>query len=123
MRNWSMAFVFDAPSTWTITYRCLTLKSSVVNSHTHSIIPRFSPNPMMTLTSLGGNSTTEVQEACGEHEKGLIHAIDTDGPSAPFLYWHGMDPRIKARAYRFENTSGGPINVWTGLICFNDRTT
>jgi hypothetical protein len=122
LSNWSMAFVFDAPSTWTTTYRCLKLESNTVSGHTTSIVPRFSPNPSMTFNSIAPGQTTEIQETCGEHEKGMVHAFDTDGPSAPYEYFLGMDPRIKTRAYRFQNAGPIPINVWTGVLCFNDRT-
>jgi hypothetical protein len=33
-----------------------------------------------------------------------------------------MDPRIKARLFRFWNDGGGDNRVFLGLWCYNDRT-
>jgi hypothetical protein len=53
----------------------------------------------------------------------MVAGIDTDGPSAPYDWFLGMDPRIKQRAFKFFNSGPNPIQVTVNLTCFNDRTT
>lgn len=92
------------------------------------------------------NSIAEVQLHCGEHYKGLVGGWhvgpgtphdDADGPggaagvpySLPnpgygYLWFLGMDPRIKTRAFRFINAH--LVNDYRAdlyLVCFKDRTT
>jgi hypothetical protein len=98
--------------------RCLTLKSSVVNSHTHSIIKKY-----VTSTSpIPAKSTTEVQQSCGELYKAALGTFDL-GPGYQ-AYFLGMDPRPKIRAFKFYNSDPfNPVNVTVGALCFQDRTT
>jgi hypothetical protein len=120
-RNWSFAFWLDAPSTWTTSMRCLSLTSSVSGGHSHTIQVSYAgeSNPF-DLVNPG--ETTELRVNCGDQAKGMVAGIDTTGPDAPFDWFLGMDPRIKQRAFRFLNTGPAPIHVWTGLTCFDDRT-
>ena len=41
------------------------------------------------------------------------------------VYFLGMDPRIKTRAFKFANRghSGSPVAVPVYLVCFKDKTT
>lgn len=124
-RNWSMVFVLDAPATWETYTRCLPLKSNPgPGGHTHRIVVNRVGGNSAVLTSINPSWEVERQTHCGDHYKGLVHAFDTFPAYAPSLWFFGMDPRIKTRAYRFFNSD--PINaigVWTGLTCFKDRTT
>lgn len=97
--------------------RCLTLKSSVVNSHTHSIVKKdVTSNPIIPA-----KTTAEAQQACGEHYKAVLGEFDL-GPSYD-VYFLGMDPRPKIRAFKFWNSAPGNHLVPIGAVCFQDRTT
>ena len=82
-----------------------------------------SGGPPSGLTPINPTWEVEHRPARSEHYKGLVHAFDTTPPFAVNLWFFGMDPRIKTRAYRFYNADPlNPIGVWTGLTCFKDRT-
>lgn len=120
-RSWAMAFWLDAPSTWTTYFRCLTLTSSAAAGHTHKIKTRFVGHPQSFVNV--GPGRTEVRTDCGEREKALVGQFDTYPWFAQQDWFLGMDPRIKQRAFSFLNAGGGAMQVWTGVTCFNDRTT
>jgi hypothetical protein len=120
-RNWAMAFWLDGASTWTTSFRCLTLKSSTTNGHWHKIQPSLIGFPQAPAT-VGAGEVTELQVHCGETAKGLVGAFDTFPWFAEQDWFLGMDPRIKTRAYKFFNSGASPMLVWTGLTCFKDRT-
>jgi len=122
LRNWSFAFLLDSPSTWTTSLRCLSLTSSVNAGHSHKIQVTTINNPGSPSTVNAGE-TTELRVNCGDHAKGMIGGIDTDGSYVHQDWFLGMDPRIKQRAYKFFNSGASPMQVWVGLTCFNDRTT
>ena len=121
LRSWAMAFWLDAPSTWTTYFRCLTLSSTSAAGHAHRIKTRFAGHPQAFVNVDPGR--TEVRTDCGEREKALVGQFDAFPWFAEQDWFLGMDPRIKQRAFSFLNTGGGPMQVWTGAMCFNDRTT
>jgi hypothetical protein len=110
--------------TYSTTYACLDLRSSVASSgpsHRHRIIKqhanKFAPPNILT------NRVSEVQAMCGELYKGMLggwnyHSHKDD------LYFLGMDPRIKIRAFKFISRNGyGPTtSSIVSLLCFKDKT-
>lgn len=124
-RNWSMVFALDAPATWETYTRCLTLKSNPgPGGHTHRVVANRVGGSPAVLTPINPLWEVERQSHCGDHYKGLVHAFDTSAAFAPYLWFFGMDPRIKTRAYRFYNADPvNPTGAWTGLTCFKDRST
>jgi hypothetical protein len=124
-RNWSMVFVLDYAAQWETYTRCLRLKSNPgPGGHAHRIVVNRVGGNSGVLTPINPTWEVERQSSCGEQYKGLIHGFDTSMASAPYLWFFGMDPRIKTRAYRFYNADPvNPVGVWTGLTCFKDRTT
>ena len=124
-RNWSMVFEMDGNDTYTTYMRCLKLKSSPgPGGHTHKIVVQHVGGSPTPTTSIPATWTQEVQSTCGELYKGMVHGFDTTPSYAQYLWFFGMDPRIKARAYKFYNADpSNPIKVWTGLTCFKDKTT
>jgi len=120
-RNWAMAFWLDAPSTWTTYFRCLSLTSSTAAGHHHKIKASFVGDPQVYVNVNPGRA--ELRTNCGEREKALVGHFDTFPWFAEQDWFLGMDPRIKQRAFSFLNAGGGPMQVWTGVTCFNDRTT
>lgn len=121
LRNWAMAFWLDAPSTWTTSFRCLTLKSSTTNGHAHKAFAKLVGFPQVPA-AIGPGETTELQTSCDEQAKALVGAFDTFPWFAEQDWFLGMDPRIKTRAYRFHNAGAAPMLVWTGAVCLKDRT-
>ena len=108
-------------------YRCLSTRSGPASSgpaHTHRIVTSFK-----TSTSLvPAEQTKELQLSCGELYKGVLGGFDLLGPAGNFaswvkIYYLGMDPRPKTRAWKFVNLAGTPQQVRLGLLCFKDRTT
>jgi hypothetical protein len=103
-----------------LSYRCLELRSDLggVPAHRHRIVQQYkskSSLPVLRRTF----RTHEVQ--CGEHYKGMVGEWWV---SDYHLYYLGMDPRIKARAFKFVNPEF--LNDYTvdlKLSCFKDRTT
>ena len=109
----------DATDTFDVdlSYRCLERKSVAGGGHSHRIVQNYkevddNPVPKRTFR------THEVR--CGEHYKGMVGMWDIDDPE---LYFLGMDPRIKHRAFKFVNPSNNDHTVELGLSCFKDRTT
>jgi hypothetical protein len=101
----------------TLSYRCLERRSNLGNGHRHRIIQQYktkmdNPVPQRTFR------THAVH--CGEHYKGMVGMWDVEHND---LYFLGMDPRIKSRAFKFVNVSNTTdYTVDLGLSCFKDRT-
>jgi hypothetical protein len=109
---------------YAVSSACLELRSSTASSgpaHRHRIVKKtankFAPSNILT------NRVSEVQAQCGELYKGMLggwnyHAHFND------LYFLGMDPRIKIRAFKFISRNGyGPTTASiVSLLCFKDKT-
>jgi hypothetical protein len=124
-RNWSQVFMLDSNSNWKTYMRCLQLKSNPGpgGKPAHKILVTRVGGPTSYMKMIPAGWEKEIQATCGEHYKGMVHGFDTTPGYAQFLYFWGMDPRIKARAYLFFNHDyNNPIGVWTGLTCFKDKT-
>ena len=134
--QWRWDFVGASPFQAEHTWSCLNLKSGSGGSpaHVHRIVRQLRTNDPAapynsTLASsppaVKKESTAEVQMHCGEHYKGMVGGWDV-GPGSPgygFLWYLGMDPRIKSRAYRFINTHNADLRANLYLVCFKDKTT
>lgn len=153
-RDWEWQWVTATPTfAATHTWRCLNLRSDTelpvsLNPHRHRIVKQFRTNDPVAPYNGGStpstppfvkkNAIAEVQLHCGEHYKGMVGGWHV-GPGTPhdgggpytspnpgygYLWFLGMDPRIKTRAFRFINAD--PMNDWRAdlyLVCFKDRTT
>lgn len=121
---------FSATQYWS----CLRMRSDVTNAHRHRLVKLFQTNdstaPFNSTKDsspplVKKNAAAEVQLHCGEHYKGLVGGWDVfNVPGHNFLWYLGMDPRIKTRAFRFINahtTNDYKAHVY--LLCFKDRTT
>jgi hypothetical protein len=132
---WRQGFyVTSAGTALDATVRCLDIKSSGPSSgpgHTHSIVYKFkqaSPTP-----TIPAGQTQEKQAICGELYKAMLGAYDFGDPGTspgdfngnePYLWFFGMDPRPKTRAFSFYNSD--PLNphpVDIGALCWHVRTT
>lgn len=135
-RSWQWGFFSPTGGSLTLSWRCLPYLSAynqpLAPHHRHAIrvAPRTgtTPNPGI----LKAQRVTEIQVICGEHYKAMLGAWDfgysnyTWSPSDYFkkLWYLGMDPRPKVRAYRVMNTDIVDIDGSSmfGALCFHDKT-
>lgn len=112
----------------THSWRCLTLKSQAYQSHTHRIVKQVRSQ----TDTIPANVTSETRLSCGELYKGLIGGWDLSGTANghggtahvfDYVWYLGMDPRIKTRAFKWANNDSIAQPVDTYLVCFKDKTT
>lgn len=152
-RDWVWKFENSAlPSGYTVAittyWRCLKIRVPA-GPDKHKLVPKFRAKTFNPT----GNKVSEAQLNCGDHYKAILAGFsipraitlandlataDSLGQSGLFpasalasshtafndVYYLGMDPRIKQRAYRFVNrgaTGTWPIALST--LCINYRTT
>lgn len=122
----------------TFTWRCLDVKSSrhpgPLTGHTHKLVYNLKTTDwdntgVPVKPQIGKQQVSERQQHCSEHYKGMIGGWDVSDAwtNAPvhhmWIYFLGMDPRIKSRAFSFLNLDAVAGNVSTYLACWKDRTT
>jgi hypothetical protein len=103
-----------------LTFRCLEKRSNLGGSgagHRHRIVQQYKSKSNINHPA---RTFQTHQLSCGEHYKGMVgmwwsHHFD--------LYYLGMDPRIKARAFKFVNIGPADHVLDLKLSCFKDRTT
>lgn len=128
--SWSMSLV---PGDGTVgavndSWSCLKLKSGpyplTSPNHAHRIVTKWRPanHPLTTVNrTIPANAVNEQRVHCGEHYKGALGAFST---STPYTVWYlGMDPRPKTRAFKVLNSTLGTGSMDFGALCFKDRTT
>ena len=133
LRDWYWAYAVEPGTSFQVkhSWRCLDLRSTSANGHTHKIVAKFVPPGYGTFSFKANPDYTEGQVSCGELYKGIIASwyipLGDGQYHAPNYWWHvffyGMDPRIKSRSFRFGNDDSSAHDVKLGLLCFNDRTT
>ncbi|MCW2967240.1 MAG: hypothetical protein JWM71_1012 [Solirubrobacteraceae bacterium] len=144
-RSWDWGF-FTATGGHVKTYwECLQLLTDynqpATPHHRHRLVYTFRNATTPANAPLPGNAVTEVQVICGEHYKAMLGAWDLgyssyvwdngpllgppNGDYYKKLWYLGMDPRPKTRAFKILNT--GPASVASGTkfgsLCFKDSTT
>lgn len=132
-----------AAGTATFSWRCMDVKSSTPSgggSHTHKTVINKKETTWDSTPAadaqIGPQQIGERQQHCGEHYKALLGGWDVSGtwraqdnvapmtwPHHMGVYFLGMDPRPKTRAFSFLNTDEIPGTVGTSVVCFKDRTT
>jgi hypothetical protein len=133
-RDWIWGFwVHPGAFNVEVSHRCLRIKTGTAGAkpHAHNLVFDFEPSYLPPFTVIGPdpdgagpgqNIETRVRN-CDSHEKGMVHSFDIDPQELGQNLWFlGMDPRIKSRAYKIENKSGVAQNAQLGLMCFEDRT-
>ena len=137
--SWTWGFYIEPGSyDLTLTFRCLQIKSLFAGSptHLHKLMYDFETGPAFSFpppnTSIAGdpdmNGPIQSVETrlrnCDSHEKGMVHYFNLEPVinGQHNLWFLGMDPRIKSRAYKVLNTNAAAQNAHFGLMCFNDRT-
>lgn len=149
-RNWTWKFENSAlPAGYTMDietkWRCLKLKVPQNGFDKHKLITKFK-NPVTFKPKK--NKVSEGQYNCGSHYKAIVAGFripENDGgvdvsnytktgdgfvttplPDTAFnhVYYLGMDPRPKQRAYRFANRhTANTFDVILTALCINYRTT
>jgi hypothetical protein len=145
-RDWTWQFENSAlPAGYQVTittlWRCLKIKLPVSGFDKHKYVKQFKTSTFNPDPS----SVSEARLNCGDHYKGIVggFAIPSTGGVATAasdgtglisppanasafnnVFYLGMDPRIKQRAFRFVNRgSSASYNVALSLLCINYRTT
>jgi len=124
LQAWRWQFVGVAPGAQVKLYsRCLKVKynfGTPSDPHKHKLTVKFRPTGGYATDSIPDGTTKEVRRDCNASGKAMIGAF-----YAPFdeIWFWGMDPRIKQRAFKFSNTGGAPLNVRTGILCLEYQTT
>lgn len=136
-RNYKWGFFTPTGGTVRLYWRCLPLLSdyNVPLGHRHKLVktPKLTPTPVGAL--IKKNSVTEVQVICGDQYKAAIGVWDFgytgyvwNVPANSYykrLWYLGMDPRPKSRAFKILNTDSVDIaaNPKFGALCFKTKTT
>jgi hypothetical protein len=135
LRNWTWKFDNSAlPSAWTTTvttsWRCLKIKVPTAPSgEKHKLVAKY----RTSVFNPSGSGTSEGRLDCGDHYKAIVGGFGIDDPVGGLygannefdnVYYLGMDPRIKQRAYKFLNKhASGSFTVDLAVACINYRTT
>jgi hypothetical protein len=123
--RWSFSNPAGLDSVITLTWRCLSIKvpTSVPAPDKHKLIAKYRANGS-PAPQLAKQKISEVQLNCGDHYKAIVAGFRIDPTDYAFVYYLGMDPRIKQRAFRFLNIDGAATHPVTfNGICVNYRTT
>lgn len=108
---------------YSVSSACLELRSSVSSAppnHRHRIVKK-TANKFAPANILD-HRVSEVQAQCGELYKGMLGGWNYTGYSTQ-LYFLGMDPRIKIRAFKFiDRGAAVPTASIVSLLCFKDKT-
>lgn len=121
-RNWSIALLASQASDVTLFRSCLSLRSSLVNSHRHRIVDLYRPNFGGSQRFLPIFDNRRDQDLhCGDHYKAMVGGWWIDDPY--FVWWFGMEPRPKTRTFWFGHEGGGSNTVYLGAHCFKIRST
>jgi hypothetical protein len=125
LSNWTFGFYVKGSVDVTVGGRCLKKSTLVVNgypkTHLHKLYWNLKTTEDPSAPFYKGNSVWEHQISCAEDQKGLVGGYDVRNGgswSSHSQYWLGMDPRIKARAFKVYGGNGGNYYV----VCVNDRT-
>lgn len=116
---WDWRFVTDAAGgTVAVSHRCLATTTQPAGGHQH----RLSRNVRSGAASFGrGVSTREA--ACGALYKAVLGAWDFRVSGGHDELWFlGMDPRPKVRAYKLLNAAAGARTADLGAVCLKERT-
>jgi len=119
LRDWTWKFRVGGAVDIDVFARCLKgytgYHPGAPKNHRHKIYAYLRTAPVQHFDK--GNGVWEHQISCRDDQKGLVGGFDVS--SNPDWWWLGMDPRIKARAFKtFGTGAGGSYS----LVCVNDRT-
>jgi len=122
--SWTWSFrVGVSPLDITVSVRCLTIKLPVGVSGTKHKLTVKRKWDRINVGVPGGpdGKVSETSLICGDHYKAMVAGWTLRDPD--YLWFQGMDPRLKSRAYRFFNSDTVSHFVDLKALCFNYRTT
>ena len=123
-RNWQWAFVVGGPADLTVYHRCLAIKTGPGGNgpHAHRLYADWLPGYNGDFDNIPMSDSFERRLSCTHqsYDKGMVGAFWINDPS--HVWWLGMDPRPKTRAYRFWNDGGGNHGTYVALLCIGSRT-
>ena len=112
--GWRFTVDVAAPTTATLTARCLRTAVGAVQGHTHDLVTTH----VVRTVSVPAGSVVEEQVICPDDAKGIVATWSLP----PGVHPLGNDPRLKARAFRLLNTTGSALAATVDLECLKDRT-
>ncbi|MCW2791430.1 MAG: conserved repeat domain, partial [Nocardioides sp.] len=112
--GWKLTLDVTAPTTATLTVRCLRTTVGAEQGHTHDLV---TTHVVRTVTVSPG-AEVEEQVICPDDAKGVLATWTLP----PGVFSIGNDPRLKARAFRLLNTTNASQSVTLDLECLRDRT-
>lgn len=122
VRAWEYDFVADSAGTVNVTGSCLRPSTNPAGSpaHAHRMVNRVVTDTQVARKS----SVTTLELACGALYKAGLGAWDFGANYQPTRLWFlGMDPRPKVRAYKILDPGGVNRNVDLADVCIKERTT
>ncbi|HYF72945.1 MAG TPA: hypothetical protein VD864_08990, partial [Nocardioides sp.] len=116
-RDWTFTLDAAVPTTVTLSARCLRTTVGAVHGHTHDLL---FTHLVQTVTVSGHTAKEgdEFQVICPDDAKGIVATWDLP----PGVRHFGNDPRLKTRAFRLFNDTGGAKQATVDLLCMRDRT-
>ena len=106
VRRWFWEFDFEGAGSVDLRQRCLGLYTGRYAGHYHKIKrsfrPAFYPGGERLIPP---SSVKEEEVSCDDLAKGMMGAWYIKPGDHPHGWYLGMDPRLKTRAFKFQNTS------------------
>jgi hypothetical protein len=122
MKTWQWTFRNPAgiTSNVTVTWRCLNIKvPQTPGTDKHKLVAKH-----RTLTAnLPAQKVTEVRLDCKDMYKAAVAGFTIAPADWDYVWYLGMDPRPKQRAFRFVNSDALVHPVTVKALCINYRTT
>lgn len=112
--GWAFTVDVTAPTTATLSVRCLDADVASAQGHTHALVTRH----VVKSVTIGAGQTVEQQVICADDAKGIVGTWSL--PEGVFSL--GNDPRPKTRAFKLVNTTGVDQAATVDLECLEDRT-
>jgi uncharacterized repeat protein (TIGR01451 family) len=113
--GWTWGVVNDGEATTgTFTMRCLDIRVSTANGHTHQL----GPDEVRQHVTVPPGQEAELTLSCAGDAKGVVAGYDVDEG----LVVLGNDPRPIVRVFRLLNPTGSPLGADLHLLCLANRT-
>jgi hypothetical protein len=122
VRGWDWTFYADGAGTVNVSWSCLRLSTNPAGAtpHVHRMVKLLVTDGKVVRR----DSTGTYELACGQLYKAGLGAWDFGANFQHTRLWFlGMDPRPKLRAYKFLNADGVNRNADVADVCIKERTT
>jgi uncharacterized repeat protein (TIGR01451 family) len=112
--GWRFDVTVDAPTTATMSVRCLDDQVAAAAGHTHDL----GLQHVAKDVTVPAGQIVQVDVICADDAKGIVGTWDLAGGVISL----GNDPRPKTRSYRLYNPTGADAQATVDLECLKDRT-